>query len=288
MTFFPSQRISETREASINTCSSLRGSIKQEKRSFPFSAVFCYECLHWRSVFQPKQLIFNENRHSFFRERGNPWNWAVHDGFIKKKKAEHQLQGEKKIQSLFLHSLYFHQEICWTFFPMVFHGLHGRKGLHQVETCSKIVFLWCSVALLISESPGWELVLDWITRGCGFSQSHHQHPWHTGWAMPCTGGAALTAALTACKILKSCNCLTNIYSASAYGLDFVFCSQLEGHFSSGKHRRNLVWLGQNSAWDPLRRRRCHGSFAVPSAGARAAVATLRQLCWSVKVSCLSG
>lgn len=39
MTFFPSQRISETWEASINTCSSLRGSIKQEKRSLPCSGM---------------------------------------------------------------------------------------------------------------------------------------------------------------------------------------------------------------------------------------------------------
>lgn len=49
-------------------------------------------------------------------------------------------------------------------FPMVFHGVHGREGLHQVETCSKIVHLWCSVALLISESPGWEMISDWVTR----------------------------------------------------------------------------------------------------------------------------
>ncbi|PKU33576.1 hypothetical protein llap_16120 [Limosa lapponica baueri] len=70
-------------------------------------------------------------------------------------------------------------------------------------------------------------------------------------------------------------------------MDYVggktFTSQLEGQCGSGKHRRNLGWLGQNPVWDPLRRRRCHGSFAVPSTGAIAAVATLSQLCWSVKI-----
>lgn len=145
---------------------------------------------------------------------GNPWNWAFHDGFIKKKKPEHQLQGEKEVQSLFMHL-----SACFLYLsasrellnllPVVFHGLHGRKGLHQVATCSKIVHLWCSVALLISESPGWELILDWITGatpwGCGFSQPHHQHPWHTV-AGPChalqDASPSLTAAPAACKILK--------------------------------------------------------------------------------------
>lgn len=45
---------------------------------------------------------------------------------------------------------------------MVFRGLHGRKDLHQLETCSEIVHLWCSVVVLISESPGWDMTLDFI------------------------------------------------------------------------------------------------------------------------------
>lgn len=130
------------------------------------------------------------------------------------------------------------------------HGLHGRKGLHQVETCGKIVHLWCPVVLVISESPGWELILDWIPGAT---------PWGRGFSHPIISipdtlwlGCAVSQpdSCSCClQDLESCNCLTNIYSISAYGLDFVFCSQLEGHFSSGKHRRNLVWLGRNPACD---------------------------------------
>ena len=111
---------------------------------------------------------------------------------------------------------------------------------------------------------------------------------HGGWTTLHTRGG--TSQLDCCfccwQCLKSCKCLTNIYSISAYGLDFIFCSQLEGQHGSVNHRRTLGWLGQNVVWDPLRRKRYHGSAAVPSTGAIAAVATLSQLCWSVKVSSL--
>lgn len=84
----------------------------------------------------------------------------------------------------------------------------------------------------------------------------------------------LTAASNACWILRA------IYSISVYGLDFVFCSYLEGQRGSGKHRRVLDWLGQSPVWDPLRRTHGHGSFAVPSSDVTAALATLSQLCSS--------
>lgn len=38
-------------------------------------------------------------------------------------------------------------------FPVMFHGPHGRKDLHQVFTCIEIAHVWCSMVLLISESP---------------------------------------------------------------------------------------------------------------------------------------
>jgi len=111
---------------------------------------------------------------------------------------------------------------------------------------------------------------------------------HWCWSMLCAGGG-ISQLDSSCYCLqdhKSCKCLTNINPVSVYGLDFVFCSQLEGQCGSGKYRRILGWVGQNFLWDSLRRICYYGSFAVLSVGAKAAVAALSQHCWSVKVSSL--
>lgn len=112
-----------------------------------------------------------------------------------------------------------------------------------------------------------------------------------GWSTTHTRGSSQLDTSAACRSYSLSYLLTLLlllsffltYSLSTYGLDFVFHSQLEGQHNSRKHRKNLGCLGQTPAWDPLRRKCCHGSFAVPWAGAMAVVATLRQLCWPVKV-----
>lgn len=141
---------------------------------------------------------------------GNPWNWAFHDGFIKKKKPEHQLQGGKEVQSLFLHlsaSFYIKEVaepsscgaswITWEKKP--------SPGRNLWQNCPSMVP--CGSCHLWVTWVGADFGLDPWSHSLGpwFQPPHHQHPWHAVAGL-CHAlqdvCPSLTAAPAACRILR--------------------------------------------------------------------------------------
>lgn len=149
---------------------------------------------------------------AFLDKRGNPWNWAAHDGFIKKKKSEHQLRGEKKMSKAFFctpctstkeFAEPFSCGASWTAW-----GKKPSPGINLKENCPSVVL--CGFSHL------------WVTwAGADFGLDHPSHSLRL-WFQPVSSPTSLahrgchaleevsptlTAAPTACKISRAVTAL---------------------------------------------------------------------------------